>query len=375
MIFTDPNFIIKTFTSKKTGSKKHVLRRYKGNEPVVTIPDGVNKIADFTFADDIEPNTTIEKIIIPDSVTEITANAFSYCKALKDIKFPNKLKEFVIDFKHCPAIEEIVVPESVTDISACCFTTKCKSIRVGGNITFVNLTFFGKNKKVMTLKPKFLADVLLSNPAYTVIDGFVVNKIHQVSLFRLHFDKAELRLPEEIKVIGTNTFYEFYRQTSLSSDMVSLEKVIIPASVRKINHLAFMNCESLKEVIYEGFSEDLEVSKWAFYMCAGFHHDGREIVCKDSPKQTTRKGKTSSWDMVRRIIIIDDMIRMKSFPKLTDFLDVCMENVTSASIPSLYRDISMMRVDLCAPIEYDTFKKGYYYSSPFTLDFRRLRLW
>lgn len=136
-----------------------------------------------------------------------------------------------------------------------------------------------------------------------------------------------------------------------------------------------MNCESLKEVIYEGFSEDLEVSKWAFYMCAGFHHDGREIVCKDSPKQTTRKGKTSSWDMVRRMIIIDEMIRTKSFPKLTDFLDVCMENVTSASIPSLYRDISMMRVDLCAPIEYDTFKKGYYYSSPFTLDFRRLRLW
>ena len=88
-MISNPDFIIKSIKCK-SGKTNNVLSRYKGSESVVMIPDGVGKIDDFVFADDIEPNETITKIVIPDSVTEISAYAFAWCKALKEIIISRK---------------------------------------------------------------------------------------------------------------------------------------------------------------------------------------------------------------------------------------------------------------------------------------------
>ena len=173
-MISNPDFIIKSVKCK-SGKTKNVLRRYKGSESVVMIPDGVGKIDDFVFADDIEPNETITKIVIPDSVTEISAYAFAWCKALKEIEFPKNLKKFAVNFSHCPSVEEIFVPESVTEIQNLCYTKTLKTIHVGSNITKVNFSVF-KDKKMIAIKPKSVADFLLLNSAYTVKDGFAINK-------------------------------------------------------------------------------------------------------------------------------------------------------------------------------------------------------
>ena len=94
-MISNPDFIIKSVKCK-SGKTKNVLRRYKGSESVVMIPDGVGKIDDFVFADDIEPNETITKIVIPDSVTEISAYAFAWCKALKEMFVSFYLKMILI---------------------------------------------------------------------------------------------------------------------------------------------------------------------------------------------------------------------------------------------------------------------------------------
>ena len=372
MTFTDPNFIITDKWNVVEKKDMLTLRRYKGKESVVTIPDGVEVIDNYVFADDIEPNDTITKIIIPDSVSRISPHAFYYCNALKEINFPQKMTNFEVEFEKCPSVEEIWIPESVQRIGDLKCTDVVKAVHVGQNITWVNFTDFSwETNKSFGKRKKHLIETLLQNPAYKIIDGFMVNFPYKTVLFRADGSQKEMKIPDGMETVRNGTFYEL----RMPEDMLPIEKVVIPASVKEIKNLAFHCCYSLKEVRYEGKSSELKLGEVPFYMCAGFHHDGREIICKDRPKQTTRKGKTASWDMIRRMIIIDEMIRTKSFPKLTDFLDVCMKNVTSASIPSLNRDISMMRLDLCAPIEYDTVEKGYYYSSPFTLDFRRLRLW
>ena len=351
----------------KAQNGKNVLRRYKGSDAVVTVPDGVEKIGDFVFADDIEPNETIKKIVVPDSVKEISCDAFSYCEALEEIRFPNGMEKFDINFGHCPSVAQVTVPDSVTQAANLCSSKALKKINVGPNIVVVHFSVFQKGKKMQAMTPKAVADILLANPAYELLDGFVVNKIHKTLLFRLNFDKSKVRVPKGVETIAPNAFYDFYRHTALAKDMAPLEKVVIPASVKKISRLAFMNCSDLKEVVYEGLSKNLQVNPWAFFMCAGFHKDGREIICKDKPKAKPKKLTNLKLE---RIGIIHRKIKAGGFPTLEELRRACSDELDEDfGSATINRDIEFLRTRFYAPLEYDYYEKGYYYSQEFSLRF------
>ena len=284
MCSNNSDFIIRACRDKKTGENKNVLRRYKGSDSVVVIPDSVNVISDNIFADDIESNDFVEKIIIPDSVTEISSNAFAWCIGLEEIVFPKTLKEFNVNFDSCPSIEEINIPESVKKIGCFNCGKNLKRIRVGENICELSVQNSSKNKKSTAFTPMEIANVLLSNPAYSIDAGFLVNKKHRTTLLRLSSENTDVRIPDGIRTIGTNTFYESYQHLKSVPEMKPVEKITIPESVKKIKDGAFVNCNSLKEVIYEGNSREIEINGWAFFSCVNFSKDGREIVCRDTPK-------------------------------------------------------------------------------------------
>lgn len=63
------------------------LRKYVGTDTVVQIPESIEEIADFAFAEDYAPNSSIEKIILPESITDFNKNTFAFCKSLKEIVF------------------------------------------------------------------------------------------------------------------------------------------------------------------------------------------------------------------------------------------------------------------------------------------------
>ena len=227
MSFENKDFIIKSYKDKKTAKTKDVLRRYKGKESVVVVPDGVKAIGDYVFADDVEPNEFIEKIVIPDSVTEISLRAFAWCMALKEIVFPKKMKEFFIEFDNCPSIAEITVPESVMKVGNLRFTKTLRKINVGENITYVALSFFEKNKPMTASRPDQIADALLLNPVYAVEGAFVVNTKYRTTLFRLNFEETEVRIPDGIETLGPNTFYELYQYSKLASSMKPVETIFV----------------------------------------------------------------------------------------------------------------------------------------------------
>lgn len=351
----------------KTQDGKNVLRRYKGSDAVVSVPDGVEKIGDFVFADDIEPNETIKKIIVPDSVKEISCDAFSYCEALEEIRFPDGLEKFDINFGHCPSVAQVTIPDSVTQVGNLCSSKALKKIKVGPNIVAIHFSVFQKGKGMLAMMPKTVADILCANPAYELLDGFVVNKIHKTLLFRLNFDKSKVHVPKGIETIASNAFYDFYRHTALAKDMAPLEKVVIPASVKKISRLAFMNCEDLKEVVYGGVSKNLQVDPWAFFMCSGFHKDGREITCKDKPKVKPKKLTNLKLE---RIGIIHRKIKAGGFPTLEELRRACSDDLRmNFGLATINRDIEFLRTRFYAPLEYDYYEKGYYYSQEFSLRF------
>ncbi|WP_296330557.1 leucine-rich repeat domain-containing protein [uncultured Treponema sp.] len=377
MKFENSDFIIKTFTDKKTHTEKHVLRRYKGHESVVTIPDGVTKIADLTFGDDIEPNETITKIIIPDSVTEITKYAFRYCMSLKEIEFPKNLKRFDINFAGCPSLEEVTVPESVECIGNLLYSKTLKTIHLGTNITKIDFQSYWKNdKKISNLSKNRVINLFRSNPAYELTEnGFLINKVHKTTLLTADKIASEIHVPEGIEVISANTFCEFDSVFALTDkERMPLKKVYIPGSVKEIRNFAFLNCNTLEDVIYDGLSTELKVCEGAFFLCRNFQKEGTDIICKDRAKKKS-KARNKGWDPVRRIIIIDKMIRQKRCYNLEAVKDEWCRLIGSdePSDASLNRSLKDMREDFKA-IGILQYKKpvGYYYNQPFILDFESL---
>ncbi len=380
MCSNNSDFIIRACRDKKTGENKNVLRRYKGSDSVVVIPDSVNMISDNIFADDIESNTFVEKIIIPDSVTEISSNAFAWCIGLEEIDFPKTLKEFNVNFDSCPSIEEINIPESVKKIGCFNCGKNLKKISVGENICEVSVQSFFKNKKSTAFTPMEIANVLLSNPAYSIDEGFLVNKKHRTTLLRLSSENTDVRIPDGIRTIGTNTFYESYQHLKSVPEMKPVEKITIPESVKKIKDGAFVNCNSLKEVIYEGNSREIEINGWAFFSCVNFSKDGREIVCRDTPKDEKKNLKATNL-RIERIAVILKLIKAGSYPNSNDLLDACNKSFWGDdeeqywSLSTISRDLEFLRYRLNVPIEYDFYHKGYCYADKdFTLNLEDLLL-
>lgn len=115
MKLNNPDFIIKEENRLDEGTE-YILRRYKGKGGVVEIPEGVTQIENNIFGDDIEPNKTVTKIIMPDSVTDIEMDAFSYCEKLTEIIFSKNLKNLSLDLRGCTSLKEVSIPDSVTSI-------------------------------------------------------------------------------------------------------------------------------------------------------------------------------------------------------------------------------------------------------------------
>lgn len=124
-----------------------------------------NKIKDSTFGGDQNYNTTIVKITIPDTITEIGKDAFVcanltnvnmpknlktiedgafYACKFKTLNFPNTLKKIgYFAFPIC-ALENLTIPNSVTDIGARAFENcaKLKTIKLSDNMKVLEENLF-----------------------------------------------------------------------------------------------------------------------------------------------------------------------------------------------------------------------------------------
>lgn len=106
---------------------------YRGacTEPNVIIPsnykkDPVTMIGHSAFS----YSSTLESVIIPDSVIKISSDAFRGCYNLKSITIPDSVT--AIDFRafdSCYSLTNIVIPESVTKIEANAFDN-CDSLTI-----------------------------------------------------------------------------------------------------------------------------------------------------------------------------------------------------------------------------------------------------
>ncbi len=160
---------------------------------------------------------------IPDTVTTVSAYAFSRCGCLTEIIIPESVTVIEDgDFERCYSIKEINIPNSVTEIGLGAFE-ECRSleqIRLPDSVTKMDARVFAECKN---LKSVIFSDNLSEIPDTTFLE---CQSLESISI------------PPHIKRIGVCAF-------RLCS---SLSHVKIPAGIKKIDQHAFFNCPSLASI-------------------------------------------------------------------------------------------------------------------------------
>ena len=117
-----------------------ILKKYRGHDTDVVIPDGVREIGESAFVDmkDVErmlmecedyDAPEMETLTIPDSVAVIRSYAFAYCLNLAEVNIPDSVVSIgERAFEGCESLKEIRLPAGLAEIEEFTFFL-CENLR------------------------------------------------------------------------------------------------------------------------------------------------------------------------------------------------------------------------------------------------------
>ena len=215
------------------------------DNPIYDSRDNCNAIIETTS------NTLIvgcKTTIIPNTLTIIGENAFTYCEGLTSINIPNSVTDISYGaFVDCINLSSVVIGTSVTSIGEFAFNgcSGLTSITIPNSVTSIgNFAFEG----CINL---FSIDVDEDNPVYDSRNN--CNAIIRSRDNRLVVGCKTTIIPNSVTSIGGHAF----------SYCSSLTSITIPNSVTTIGNWAFYNCSGLTSVTVE-WETPLEIDKYVF---------------------------------------------------------------------------------------------------------------
>ena len=243
----------------------------------VIIPDSVVTIEHYAFYD----CRSLKEIIIPNSVKTIGHHAFSGCRSLERVILPNGIKEIEYStFNDCAALKEIIIPSGVTRIGSyafhCC--TSLSSVTIPDTVKEINQNAFGYCK---SLERVILPDGFLmeddSFPSECKLIGYnkdnkedktmetnnnifacILNKDDTISIIGLSDGLEKLTnidIPAEIDGKKVTKIWKF-----AFCDCPLLESVTIPNTITEIGYGAFRFCKLLKSVAIPNPSAKVDIN-------------------------------------------------------------------------------------------------------------------
>lgn len=287
---------------------------------------------------------TGDKIVIPDKyndlpVKEISANAFSEIKYLKEITLPAELTKIGVGaFKNCTALKSIFIPKTVTEIGDGAFEG-CTDVLVQCEIKekpdgWSESCFSGVAHVTWEFNKYFVFKLSTDGQSYSlqsakgafgdvVIPSTYVNlPVTEISenAFSACVELTGVTIPNSVKTIGSAAFDGCSKLKSIVlpsgikeigvsvfRNCTSLSSVTVPEGVTSIRTEAFNGCVSLASI--ELPSSIIDIGDYAFASCDGL----TEIVIPDSAETigryvfyscdmlasvTVGKGVTVIWDNV-----------------------------------------------------------------------------
>lgn len=262
----------------------------------IVIPDSVTKIAKGAFTN----CNGIQSVVIGKGLTILENNVFGGCKSLKTLEIGAGVKEIKINaFRDCSSLKVLTIPESVNKIYDIAFQncTSIEEINVDEN----NTTYRGKgnciiqgNTLVLGCKTSVIPEgvEVIKDNAFANCEGlqninipssvieiqvqafsgctqlksfnidsanniFVVenncliqidNDNGNILLLAGNTEENERVIPNNVSIIGEYCF----------QNCRGITNVTIPISVNEIRDNAFVYCDSLIEIKYEGTKEQWE---------------------------------------------------------------------------------------------------------------------
>ena len=92
------------------------LKKYKGNEETVVVPEGVVEIGPVAFS---SISGGPKSISLPDGLKKISYNAFIYCQNLINVNIPDGVTHIGASaFQGCTSLENITIPKSIQKMEA-----------------------------------------------------------------------------------------------------------------------------------------------------------------------------------------------------------------------------------------------------------------
>ncbi|MDE7298163.1 MAG: leucine-rich repeat domain-containing protein, partial [Lachnospiraceae bacterium] len=239
-----------------------VLVKYNGMEEVVTVPDGVTQIGEAVFYN----NQSIQRILLPDTVTEIGNFAFEYCNNLIAVEGGNLVQIRVGAFLQSSIREIDLSKTKIIEASAferCLMLEEAnlEAVEILGNEAFngcrnlrtvTGLEQLGEIGFAVFLHTQLWEDYWKDE---TKGDLWIVNGI----LLCGHHCTGTVAIPDNVKKIAD---VAFWNPDGIES---KLEKVIIPNSVTEIGTGAFSSCRALTTVRIE--DSVMHIGLWAFGGC------------------------------------------------------------------------------------------------------------
>ena len=217
----------------------------------------------------------LTSIIIPETVTQIEAGAFSSCAGLTEIVIPDSVTSIEENtFYGCTGLTSITIPESVTSIGNYAFygCTGLTSITIPESVTSVGKNaFYGCNPVLFVNN----SDVPISYSFSSIVDKILgcpseltVSKLYSSissECFKNRTKLTTITIPDSVTRIYESTFYGCTNLTSITIpdsvtsinkdafyNCTSLTSITIPDSVTRIEDFVFYGCTSLTSILFSG---------------------------------------------------------------------------------------------------------------------------
>lgn len=271
----------------------------------INLPDTLTEIGDSTFID----CQSLSSVTIPKKVTHLPNLLFEECTSLRKVSLQGKVTAIGdFAFSDCKKLSDFTMPSSVKELGYSAFSGcyLLKQISLNTNIIILPQKCFEncKNLAKITMKNDKIfieADALSGTEWLKNYSGDFVIKNGRLLYYK--GTGNTVKIPDTVDTIANGSF----------TRNPKVAEVILPMSVKKIEGDAFANCDNLKKVVLPKSIELID--KEAFCDCVSL----KEVSLNDSEANSSNAGAVLGENAfagcykLNKITLPDNITDMKEF--------------------------------------------------------------